>query len=102
MPLLPGRLLVTTVHTPPTRSVQLSTSYTFPSTLTKLTRKSAPLGWTVVTWKRDTGLVGSVPARNSCRLFMPSPSGSHAAQDRALVIVPLALLVGWFGKYWAR
>src|SRR5438874_2250583 len=30
---------------------------------------------------------GAVPARYSCKLFNPSPSGSHVAQELAFVVV---------------
>src|SRR5438309_9147493 len=35
------------------------------------------------------GSVGLVPARNSCRLLNPSPSGSHDAHESLLVASPL-------------
>src|SRR5436190_14762543 len=53
----------------------------------------------LITRSPEPGSVGLVPAVYSAMLFIPSPSGSHVAQDWLFVVCPLGSTVG---KYCAR
>src|ERR1017187_5987530 len=60
-----------------------------PLPIVHVTSRLAPVRVTLVIRKADALLVGSVPARYSCKLLNPSPSASQLAQDPgALVVVP--------------
>ncbi len=52
-----------------------------------------PLLWTLmeVTPKNDAEFVGSVPAKNSCRLDTPSPSGIHVRRCKGIAAIAKVL-----------
>src|ERR1017187_687499 len=67
------------------------TTLVVPPAVLHVTTTSLPDGNTEVICNPDALLVGFVPARNSARLFWPSPSGSAFAAAAGLVVLP---------KYW--
>src|SRR3984957_15871316 len=58
-----------------------------PNTVPKAMSISLPLGKNEFTRRRFEESCGSVPARYSCALPKPSPSGSQIAHEAAFVIV---------------
>src|SRR5208282_1523254 len=69
------------------------TTLVCPPAVYQVTTIFVPCGVTDVMCRNDALLVGTVPDRYSCRLFMPSPSGSQVAQDWLLVVLPKQVFV---------
>src|SRR6266849_1362682 len=63
--------------------------YIFPATLGHVTVKPVVILPLIIAVSAEFGLFGLVRAWNSCRFVRPSPSGSQAAQEELLVVVPL-------------
>jgi hypothetical protein len=67
------------------------TTLVYPPAVVQVTSTSLPCVVTEVICKPEALLVGLVPARNSAKLFWPSPSGSALAAAAGFVVLP---------KYW--
>src|SRR5208282_5795321 len=76
-------------YEPAPSPVAACTTLVCPPAVCQVTTIFVPCGVTDVMWKTDALLVGLVPAKNSARLFWPSPSGSQVAQDWLLVAAPI-------------
>src|SRR5262249_49481465 len=75
------------------------TTFVEPPPVVHVIAMSLPCGCTEMIRKPEALLFGSVPARNSARLFMPSPSGSSVgAEPGQLFVQPkCACSHCWYG-----